>query len=167
MLLPQDLYVLVKLCSLKNGWTFRMVADQLFLSQSQVYAGLKRAEIAGLYSDNRRQPNRRTLEEFIIHGVKYAYAVRPGPLIIGLPTSYAAAPLKTLLVRSTGPPPVWAFPEGKQMGYTIEPLHPAAPKAALLDDSFHQLLCLIDAIREGRARERQLAKEEIHKRLRN
>jgi len=44
----------------------------------------------------------------------------------------------------------WTFPEGNVMGYAIEPLHPAAPKAALLDNSFYELLCLVDAIREGR-----------------
>jgi len=52
------------------------------------------------------------------------------------------------------------------MGYTIEPLHNCAPKAALLDEKFYALLSLVDAIREGRIRERKIAEKEIHERIR-
>ena len=52
------------------------------------------------------------------------------------------------------------------MGYAIEPLHNCAPKAALLDEKFYEVLCLVDAIREGRVRERKIAEKEIHERLR-
>ena len=52
------------------------------------------------------------------------------------------------------------------MGYTIEPLHNSAPKAALLDLKFYELLCLVDAIREGRVRERKIAEKQIDERLR-
>jgi hypothetical protein len=167
MLLAQDLYVLLKVCCFKGGWTFRTLSEQLFLSVSQIHSGLKRAEAAGLFSTERRKPTRAALDEFIVHGVRYAYAVQPGPLTIGMPTSYAAPPLSSIIVASGAPPPVWPFPEGETKGYAIEPLHPAAPKAALLDKNFYELLCLVDAIREGRARERSLAEKEIHARLRN
>lgn len=166
MLLPQDLYVLLKLSCIKDDWTFRAVSEQLFLSVSQIHAGLRRAETAGLFAPERRKVNRAALEEFIVHGVRYCYAVKPGALIAGMRTSYAAEPLQSLIVGSGGPAPVWPFRESEEIGYTIEPLHPAAPKAALLDRNFYELLALLDAIREGRARERKLAEREIHQRLR-
>lgn len=105
-------------------------------------------------------------EEFIVHGVRYCYAVKPGALIAGMRTSYATDPLNGLIVAAGGPVPVWPFAESEEIGYCIEPLHPAAPKAALLDKSFYELLALLDAMREGRARERKLAEREIHERLR-
>src|SRR5579872_5557501 len=100
MLLPQDLYVLLKVCCLKDSWTFRTLSEQLFLSVSQIHSGLKRAEAAGLFSTERRKPTRAALDELIVHGVRYVYAVQPGPLTIGMPTSYAAPPLNSIIVAS-------------------------------------------------------------------
>lgn len=41
------------------------------------------------------------------------------------------------------------------------PLHPTVPRVALLDESFHELMALIDVFRVGRARERQLAERRL------
>ena len=166
MLLPQDLYILLKLSCLKDSWTFRTLSEQLFLSVSQIHSGLKRAEAAGLYAARHKRPISQCVEELIVHGVRYVFAAPAGTLVLGMQTSYAAPPLNSIIVASAAPPPVWPFAEGKVMGYTIEPLHPCAPKAALLDERFYELLCLVDAIREGRARERKIAEKEIHERIR-
>ncbi len=166
MLLPQDLYILLKLSCIKGDWNFRSLSAELFISVSQIHLGLKRAALAGLYSAKQRKPNRPALEEFVIHGVKFVYFVEQGSLIYGIPTSYAGPPLNKVIVQSGGPQPVWPYPEGKTLGYAIEPLHPAAPKAALIDQEFYELLCLVDGLRDGRARERQIAATEIHNRLR-
>ena len=165
MLLPQDVYILLKLCCDNDDWTFRTLSQEIFVSVSQIHLGLKRAETAGLFSSSKRRPNRAALKEFLIHGVRYAYPVEKGPLVIGMPTAYAAPPLSDLIVAATSPPSVWPFAEGKQMGYTVEPLHILAPKAALLDARFYEILALVDALREGRARERKLAEKEIVERL--
>lgn len=166
MLLSQDLYILLKLCCINHSWTYRTLSDQLFLSVSQVHSGLKRAESCGLYSPKHKRPVSQSLEELIIHGVRYVFAAPPGPLVLGMPTSYSAPPLNSIIVASASPPPVWTFEEGEVMGYTIEPLHNSAPKAALLDLKFYELLCLVDAIREGRVRERKIAEKQIDERLR-
>lgn len=167
MLLPQDLYILLKLSCTNDSWTYRALSDQLFLSVSQLHAGLKRAESCGLYSTKHKRPISQALEELIVHGVRYVFGAAPGPLVLGMPTSYAAPPLNSIIVPSGSPPPVWPYPEGTVIGYTIEALHSGAPKAALLDEKFYELLCLVDAIREGRVRERKIAAQEIHDRLRN
>jgi len=49
---------------------------------------------------------------------------------------------------------VWPYEEGKQRGISLGPLYKTAPMAALRDKSFYELLVLADALREGRARER-------------
>ena len=84
----------------------------------------------------------------------------------GMPTAYAAPPLSDQISGSGDLPPVWPDAEGTVRGITLEPLHRAAVKAARRDPALHELLALIDAVRDGRARERQLAEKELSARLR-
>jgi len=50
-------------------------------------------------------------------------------------------------------------------GVAFAPLYPSVPAAALEDARLYELLALVDAIRDGRARERNLAAKEIELRL--
>jgi hypothetical protein len=47
------------------------------------------------------------------------------------------------------------------------PLYKKVPQAALKVDGLYQLLALVDALRDGSARERELAKRELSARLKN
>jgi hypothetical protein len=105
------------------------------------------------------------LMEFLVHGVKYAFPPDRGYLTRGMPTSYAAPPLLGKLVETDEPPPVWPDPEGSVRGYEFTPLYGTVPKAAARDQGLYELLVLVDAIREGRARERTLAVQELSARL--
>jgi len=82
-----------------------------------------------------------------------------------MPTSYAAPPLNSLIVQTSEPPPVWADPEGSARGYEFSPLYKSVSKAAAKDSALYELLTLVDAIRDGRARERELAVKELAARL--
>jgi len=83
-----------------------------------------------------------------------------------MPTAYAAPPLSDQIVGNGDLPPVWPDADGEVRGLTLEPLHRAAPRAARRDPMLHELLALIDALRDGGARERQLAEKELSARLR-
>jgi hypothetical protein len=71
------------------------------------------------------------------------------------------------LVESLSPfqaralPPVWPHPEGKVRGVTLEPIHRTATTAAEKDPTVYKVLALLDALRDGRARERALAEREL------
>jgi hypothetical protein len=54
----------------------------------------------------------------------------------------------------------------KAVGAHLEPLHTTAAKGARKDPVPHELLSLVDALREGGTRERQLAEKELSARLR-
>ena len=84
----------------------------------------------------------------------------------GVPTSYAAAPLSTDIAPGDELPPVWPWRNGDIRGIALEPLYKTAPLAALRDPVLYELLALVDAIRDGRARERKIAERELLKRLR-
>ncbi|HJQ64636.1 MAG TPA: nucleotidyltransferase family protein, partial [Burkholderiales bacterium] len=103
--------------------------------------------------------------EFLIHGVPYAYPSEHGGVVRGMPTAYAAPPLNKMIVQADEPPPVWPYAEGTVRGYKFAPLYPSVPKAAERDPKLYELLALVDAIRDGRARERDLAAQELETRL--
>jgi hypothetical protein len=166
---PQDVFVLAKLLSYQGRRpSMAQMSVDLSISSSEVHGALKRLTVARLVSSDAEgnRPLLEAVEEFLVHGVKYAFPVKPGELTRGVPTSYAAPPLNRLIVSGPEPPPVWPFPEGHQRGVSLEPLYKTAPAAALRDPFLYELLALIDALREGRARERKLAEQELIARLR-
>lgn len=140
----------------------------LSISSSEVHAALKRLALSRLVSndagDNR--PLLAAVEEFLVHGVKYAFPARRGEVTRGVPTSYAAPPLNKQIEPGADLPPVWPFPEGQQRGISFEPLYKSAPAAALRDPALYEMLALIDALRDGRARERKLAEKALVERVR-
>lgn len=77
----------------------------------------------------------------------------------------ASAPFKGELVPTDDPPPVWSHPEGTVRGAMVNPLYASAPGAAIEDPALYELLALLDALRIGRARERQMAVRMIEERL--
>ncbi|MGO9020593.1 MAG: hypothetical protein ACLQVJ_19810 [Syntrophobacteraceae bacterium] len=167
ILKPQDILILIKLVAPgESEWTYSSLGLELSMSPSEVHSGLRRAVAARLMDEQRRKPVKKALEEFLIHGVKYAYPPSRGGLTRGMPTSFAGPPLKDLIVSSCQLPPVWPDPEGEQQGYEFSPLYKSVPKAAAKDYKLYELLVLVDAIRDSRAREREIAVKEIRARLR-
>lgn len=165
---PQDILFLLKLVSVgKEPWSFNKIAVDLGMSSSEIHAASKRALAARLAikENNNIYPNIRNLEEFLMHGLQYAFIPERGALNRGMPTTYAAAPLDAHFVGVNEPPPVWPDPEGEVRGESFSPLYKSAPFAAKNDPKLYESLVLVDAIRGGRAREREIAKKELKKLL--
>jgi hypothetical protein len=112
------------------------------------------------------KPIVQAVEEFLVHGLKYTFPAERGEMTRGVPTSYAAEPLKKLIAAGNDPVPVWPYLEGTARGVSFSPLYKAVPIAALRDPALYELLALADALRDGRVRERKLAEQELIKRLR-
>jgi hypothetical protein len=165
---PQDVVVLVKLLTYTGAHpSIAQMGVDLSISASEVHTALRRLAEARLTvaarGDNR--PVFRAAEEFLIHGVKYAFPARRGEVTRGVPTSYAAPPLNATILPGDLLQ-VWPHPEGAVRGGSLAPLYPSVPAAALRDAVLHEFLALIDALRDGRARERRLAEEALRARLR-
>ena len=166
VLKPQDIVILLKIVALKGSeWSYPSLAHCLSMSVSEVHAGIKRAQQARLIDPEKRLPLKSAFEEFLIYGVKYAFPPTRGGLVRGMPTGYAAPPLIDTIIQPNEPPPVWPFVEGTVKGQEFSPLYKSVPIAASRDDSLYELLALIDAIRDGRSREKNLAIDEIKSRL--
>lgn len=165
---PQDILFVLKLVALgKKNWSFNKLALELKMSPSEVHASAKRALSAGLAVKKQEiiKPNISALSEFLCHGLQYVFIPERGGLNRGMPTSYAAHPLKTVFIDDGEPPPVWPDPDGEVRGESLSPIYSSVPTAARNDAKLYELLALIDAIRGGRARERELAKKELVQRL--
>ncbi len=168
MLRPLDIVVVLRL-SLENSErpTYLRLANELHLYPSEVYASVKRARASHLIQGPELgdRLNRTSLLEFLLHGIRYAFPAEIGPPTRGIPTSYAAPPLRKSIADVGDLPPVWPYADGKVRGYSLVPLHKNVPQAALEDARLYELLALVDALRNGRARERQLASRELSQRL--
>jgi DNA-binding Lrp family transcriptional regulator len=169
VLKPQDVYVALKIvASQGNRAPYSQLAAELVMSPSEVHASVRRAEASHLLHGSQRnnRPNFSALEEFLLHGLKYVFPPERGELIRGVPTSYGAEPLHSMITRGNEPSPVWPYVRGTQRGIAFEPLYKTAPIAALRDSCFYEYLALADALRDGRARERKTAEAELCRRFR-
>ncbi len=162
-----DIVILLKLSTLDRRPPYLDLARDLHLYPSEVYLSLKRAAESQLLHRQKRHDrlNRSALLEFLLHGIRYAFPAQKGAMTRGIPTSYAAPPLDEQISAGADPSPVWPYAEGSVRGYSFTPLHKNVPKAALEDRKLYELLALVDAVRDGRARERDLAGGELERRL--
>jgi hypothetical protein len=166
---PQDIVVAIKIAILgQNRRTFSSLANDLVMSASEVHASTKRCEQAGMVTTSHGDGLnviKPALKEFLSHGARYAFPAMLGPITRGMLTASAGPTLSKLLVASPEGPPVWPFAQGEARGPSLSPLYPKVPEAAAKDPKLYDLLTLIDAIRLGGARDRELASSELEKRL--
>ena len=166
---PQDLVVLLKLCLLPQGDSpsYRRLAPLVGLTKSEVGQAVQRLEAAGLLREVRGslQPAREAVREFVVHGARYAFAPVRGEITRGVVTSWGAEPLRAHFAAETDAAPVWPHPKGVARGPALWPLYPTVPEAAQRDAVLYEVLALFDALRGGRARERELAKSLLLERL--
>jgi hypothetical protein len=159
-----DVVVLLKLLLERQKRPYAQLAKELRISASEVHAAVHRGILAGLIDSQSRLPLQKPLEDYLLHGVRYAFPAPPGPVVRGIPTAYAAPPLSEK-ISSDDLPPVWPDPNGIVRGYSVEPLYNSVPAAAKADSMLYELLALVDALRIGRARERNLASEALKERI--
>lgn len=173
MLKSQDCLVLLKFLANPNKvWSQRQLSKALCISLAEVNAGIKRLiEARLLRKDKEFQfvPNLSGAEEFLIIGLKYLFPARLGEYTRGTPTAYAAPLFSKEIVLGDDPIPVWPYALGEKQGVALDPIHPSVPKSLHEnpDESFYELLVLVDTIRIGRARERNMAIKMLKDRLKD
>jgi hypothetical protein len=110
--------------------------------------------------DNPVRVHAQALAEFTLHGAKYAFPGVRLPLAVGVPTSHSAPAFAGVFAPGSSDF-VWPHPNGSVRGIGVEPLHPSVPFAAMQDAKLYELLALFDALRVGKARERNMASERL------
>jgi len=135
----------------------------LGMPRSRVSESVRRLADNGLYSRSSRRLNHAQLLEFLTRGMRWLFPVSPGEIVRGLPTSHAGPVLNELIVSRHAF--VWPADGGPAEGRAVAPIHARAVVLALQLPTAYELLSLADAMRVGRARERQLATLALAERL--
>lgn len=163
---PQDVVILLKIIALEDKeWFHHTLAGSLGLSQSEVSQSLNRSKYAGLIDSSKKKVNRIAFNELLIHGLSYVFPQQPGAVVRGIATAHSAKPLNQLI--SSSEKYVWAYAKGNEKGQAIEPLYNSVVEAVQKDEKLYELLALVDALRVGRVREKEIAKKELEKRILN
>lgn len=155
---PQDLVVLLKLLIVEEGaWNQISLAKSLFISQSEISASLKRSAYARLLQSKGKEVARQPFMDLLQYGVPFMFPQQPGVVVRGIPTAHSAEPLVNIISSSENY--VWPYAKGHMRGQSILPLYPSVIQAVDLDPQLYEYLALIDAVRVGRAREKNIALE--------
>lgn len=161
---PHDIVVLLKIVLLKNDWLCKDLAKELFISASEITESLNRSKLAGLISPSKKNVQIDNLLDFISNGLAYVFPVEPGAKARGIPTAHSAPMLRNKLISDEVY--VWPSKNGSERGQTIQPLYDNLIEAVQLDSKLYEILALIESIRVGRVREKNLAIEELKQILR-
>ena len=161
---PQDIVILLKIAAKGDSdWYMKDLSYELDISASEISESINRSVIAGLITTNKKKLMKLALLDFLEHGLRHVYPQRPGALIRGLPTAHSAPPLNKHIASNE--PFVWPYANGNVRGQAIEPLYPNVAEACLKDPAFYELMALSDSLRVGKAREKNIAVEELKKRI--
>jgi len=161
---PQDIAILLKIVMLgKNDWQYQDLARSLCISGAEVNASLNRSKLAGLIDYNRKRVNKQALYEFLEHGIQYVFPIHPGALSKGIPTAHSHPVFKDQIVSES----VFVWPDinGTEIGQTIEPLFNTQVKAIKEDSALYEVLSLIEILRVGKSREKNIALQQLKKLL--
>ena len=172
---PQDIVILCQILSLgpiySRHWDNLLLSRKLQISQSEVSQSIRRSIYIG-FMDSGKSIYYESLFEFLVHGLRFVFPVKPGAISRGVPTAHSAGPLN-MIINSTEDVFVWPYAFGKVSGQSIDPLYHTIPKViseqetgkTAEDKKFYELLALTDALRVGKARERNIAKNELENRI--
>ncbi|WP_228851459.1 hypothetical protein [Aegicerativicinus sediminis] len=161
---PQDIVLLSKLIALESpDYTQMELAQTLYMSQSEISSSIARSSYAGLLINKGTEVNRRVFFDFIQYGLHVVFPQNPGPVVRGTLTAHSAPPLTNEILSEEYY--VWPYAKGRARGQSILPLYPTVPQAVELDPVLYEILALLDAVRVGWAREKNLALRMLEQRI--
>jgi hypothetical protein len=161
---PQDIVILLKILTTANlNWQYRDLSSSLLVSISEISESLNRSHLAGLSDESRKKVYRKSLMEFLEHGLRYVFPQQPGTMVTGVPTAHSHEFFSSKIIADLNY--VWPDENGWARGLAVNPLFKTVPKAVRLDEELYLLLAAIDIIRVGRTRELKMALDLLKSRI--
>lgn len=149
-----------------DPYSVRGLSSATGISKSEISNALGRCYASGLAKPQRQGSgpvvNRRALEEFLSHGVRFVFPAQTLGLARGIPTGLTAPIFEGILRNAGEHSPVWPDPRGDTLGLAVEPLYKTVTTAIRDDETLYKLLAIVDSIRLGQPRERKLAIAQLH-----
>jgi len=144
-----------------QSYSVRALSSALGLSKTEVSSSLNRCRDIGLiytnHSDGSPLVRSKALLDLVTYSIRYIFPVKPGPIVRGIPTAFAAPILAGKVMSGGDLMPVWPDAYGKSKGQEITPLYKTVPGAVKKDELLYHFLALVDAIRIGGPRETKVA----------
>ncbi|MDX5397153.1 MAG: transcriptional regulator [Hymenobacteraceae bacterium] len=163
---PHDIVILLKILAKgEQSWYNKDLAEELYLSASEISESLNRSVQAGFIDQKKKKVFKNALLEFLVHGLKYVFPQQPGALVRGIPTAHSAPVAFNYFLSEESY--VWPDSKGNMRGQAIEPLYPTVPQAAQNDAAFYNLVALCDMLRVGRVREIKFAADKLKQMFQN
>nr|WP_224791405.1 MarR family transcriptional regulator [Pseudomonas fluorescens] len=145
------------MASWSESYSLRALSASLGISKSEISNSIARCRESGMlisdYDTGLPKVNRRELLKITEHALKYFFPVKPGAMVRGIPTGFAAPALSKSIKSAGELIPVWPDALGTERGQAIEPLYKTVPVAVKKDRTLYHYLALADAIRLGGPRE--------------
>ena len=161
---PQDIVVLLKiLCYGSKSWYSKDLAKDLFLSSAEISHSLQRNANSGLIDTEKKKVRVQALIEFLIYGIQYVFPQRPSSISRGIPTAHSHPFMKKHF--SSDQQYVWPDAESDEKGLSVQPLYPGIVHAVKQDEKLYLMLALVDVLRLGKTREKDVAIAELEKLL--
>jgi hypothetical protein len=163
---PVDIPVALHLATSPRA-SYATLADDLSLSVSTAHDSVSRLMFVGLARliAKQRQVNRSALLELLRHGsLRYFFPAIRDRNRRGIPTAHAAPAMRGYLDADIDPV-VWPTSRGTVIGHAITPLLPRVADLPERCPAVYDLLTLVDAMRIGTARDREIAGKLLTERL--
>lgn len=161
MLRPSDIASLLYL-RIHPADSYGAMAERLGISKSTAHGGVQRLVRNRLAHASDRAmatvADGPTLD-FLSFGVPYAFAPDTVPDARGVLTGLRALDGDHASAMSGALPIVWPSRLGDARGVGVAPLVPAAPDLPHREPQLYRLLAIVDALRIGDAREREVARQ--------
>lgn len=148
----------------------RNLGNSLGVSKSEVSSSLKRCINSKLLTFNEVKLERlnnlnsfdwvintKALFKVIQYAFPYFYPIEQTGMTYGLKTGFSAPILSDKLISGGEIPYIWATEQGNTFGLGIEPIYKSVPFASKHDEYVYSCFALIDALRAGQPREKNIA----------
>ena len=138
------------------------IAQSLGISPAEISDAMERCRIAQLVDNDKVRVNTLALKDILVYGIRYVFPAVTGRVMRGVPTAVSASPIKDQIAQGKDVF-VWPYKKGTVRGQAIAPLYATVPEAVANDEELYKLLVIVDTLRMGRAREREIAISELDK----
>lgn len=135
------------------------------MSVGGVHQAVRKGVQAGLLASDSHEVIPHAVEEWFLHGIRFFVPLVRGGRGRGMPTGLSAPPFTEWFPEHSEDVWVWPDAEGTLRGDLIQPVFSSVPFAARQDADLYAWLVVLDVIRGGRARERNLATQWVKERL--
>jgi DNA-binding transcriptional ArsR family regulator len=144
-----------------ESYSVRALSAALGLSKSEISNSLNRCKDIGLVHTDRQNGlpivRSEALLDLVKYSIRYIFPAKPGPIVRGIPTAFAAPIMEGKVMSAGDLIPVWPDAYGKRKGQEVVPLFKTVPGAVKKDELLYHFLALVDAIRIGNPREAKVA----------